>query len=56
MLCLGLGFGPSLNPSKSLGNAVFLAIQTEQVHILQVFLQKNNKIKSKWEEIIFFLL
>jgi hypothetical protein len=33
----------SLNPSKSLGNAAS-------------FSAKNNKIKSKWEEIIIFFL
>jgi hypothetical protein len=42
----------SLNPSKSLGNAAFLDVQTEQVlHILQVCCRKQQN-QVKWQEII----
>jgi hypothetical protein len=51
-LCLHNFF--SLNPSKSLGNAAFLDVQTYlDTYILSIY-AKNNKIKSKWEEIIIF--
>jgi hypothetical protein len=53
-LCLHNFF--SSNPSKSLGNAAFLDVQTEQVMQYYKFAAKNNKIKSKWQEIIIFFL
>jgi hypothetical protein len=40
---------------KSLGNAAFLAVQTEQVmHILQVFLQKTTKSSQNGKRLLFF--
>jgi hypothetical protein len=52
-LCLHNFF--SLNPSKSLGNAAFLDVQTEQVmHILQVFLQKITKSSQNGKKLLFF--
>jgi hypothetical protein len=47
-LCLHIFF--SLNLSKSLGNAAFLDVQTEQVMHITSLLQKTPK--SKWQEII----
>jgi hypothetical protein len=45
----------SLNPSKSLGNAAFLDVQTEQVmHILQVFLQKSTKSSQNRKSLFLF--
>jgi hypothetical protein len=52
-LCLHNFF--SLNPSKSLGNAAFLDVQTEQVmHILQVFLQKTTKSSQNGKRLLLF--
>jgi hypothetical protein len=54
-LCLHNFF--SLNPSKSLGNAAFLDVQTEQVmHILQVCCKKQqNQVKMGRDYYYFFL-
>jgi hypothetical protein len=51
--CAFIIFFP-LNPSKSLGNAAFLASNRTGDAYIASFSAKNNKIKSKWEEIIFF--
>jgi hypothetical protein len=55
-LCLHNFF--SLNPSKSLGNAAFLDVQTEQVmHVLQVCCKKRqNQVKMARDYYYFFFV